>query len=339
MTDLCKEALIKLVDSNDPITLNQEAKEVANKTAKEQGLIRDVVSNWFYGQKLPLPEFHHPVTEYKGWKIVQHNTFHHYVMLDSDGKIRAQHWEPDWRNSNFKIFLEVLISLSTKYGNNNAIMNVFEIITGENSVERKGRTVLRLTEAEQKYPNTKNLAAGFYTNHPSDEKALTPIENYYTNLAINQDDERGVLLGKMGAKSVEIERINISKKEDESKGNANISVVKAEIGVSLARYFRESTHLRVEFEGNVVDIDKSMLEKSVWFRTDSEMQGILNLRLDSTQNKVIDRCMESQISERFRFDFHVAANILNKNVVDIQNEYENATKIVRRFHVIFPKKS
>ena len=69
------------------------------------------------------------------------------------------------------------------------------------------------------------------------------------------------------------------------------------------------------------------------------MQGILELRLDSAESKVIDRYMESQISKRFDFDFHVAANILGIDEINIQNEYMNATKIVRKFRVIFPERN
>ena len=228
ITDLCKQCLQKIVQSEDPNTLIYDA-------IREANLKPPVWKNHF-----GLDKFWDEVTSERGWRIMsQENIKRRYTIADPNNGNRADFYEAD-----FKIFLEKILEKFVDYGSN---MEVFQIVSGKNVAARKGCIVIKLSEAEQKYPNTKNLTAGFYTNHPADEKALTPIENYYTNLAINQDDERVVLLGKMGAKSVEIERINIVKKENELKGNANISVVKAEIGSSLAGYFRDSTHLKVEF--------------------------------------------------------------------------------------------
>lgn len=89
--------------------------------------------------------------------------------------------------NNLKIFVKQILINFLKNKDNN--LNKVEFIS--------------LEEAKQKYSRTTNLAIGTYTIHPRDSLRLTRLEYFHKNLAMEKDDELIVLLGRMGAKSLD----------------------------------------------------------------------------------------------------------------------------------------
>jgi len=325
MTDLCLEALRIIADSDNPTAFIQNAKEAAEKIAGKKLSFNADCS------KL-LRSINQSVTgKYKGWEVVQNNWFHHYNLVDPDDKVRVRYVESDWRRPDFKYFLDAVISLK----DNNVNMELFQIVTGENITARKGCTLLKLSDAERKYPNTKSLAAGFYTTHPADERALTPIEDYYNNLALDQINEQIELFEKMGAKSLLIKTTDSSSEGNDTTASAEIPVVvKAGIGASLTREQLESLSIKVEFEGTPVEFDEDLLENYVWCKNDPEMVRIFKSR--KSGNKTQNYEANSKKFKKFNFDIRLAASVLGVAEAEITNEYEKISKTTRKLHVIFP---
>jgi len=336
MTDLCKEALIKIAESDEPLTFIQNAKEAANKEAKKKW-VGTAVSDNTYGKKLPFAKSHHDVTDdvpaYKGWKIVQHNLMRHYVLLDRDGLVRAQHWEPSYGRPFFKLFLEVLISLADKYPRKTKKKDIYQLVTDEKIEIKENCVGLTVTEARVKYPHSINLASGFFTEHPKDGQALVPVRNFFTNIASSKDDECKSLLGKMGAKSVEIITIDESKKTNTTELKGGNDKFNANAEMSVSNDMRDSSIQRVEFEVRSSDIPPDLLENSVWFKNDSRMKKILEMRLET--NILKDYYIDTTIEEDYEFDFSAAAKVLGVAEVSLRNEYEKESKQYRKFHVIF----
>lgn len=331
MTDLCKEALEKLADTGDPKTLIQDAKETAGKKEK---CAHKLVSNNGYGQKLQYPGFFHDVTEYKGWKIVQHKLSFHYVLLDSDNIVYAKYLEPNWYASNFKLFLEELISLAVKYPRKKSSMIIYQLVTNKKVEANKDCEGLTVSEAYNRFPHSKDLAIGFFTVNPFNDLSLIPIQNYFANIALNQDDECVVLLGKIGARSVHITKFDESKTENTANVKAGFEKVNAHVGASISSELQNFSELIVKFEGHISDISPDILKNSVWFQNNSRMNAILEGRL-SKNNKVNEWDMTTRITQTFNFDFTAAANVLGVIEASLKNEYEKATKQLRKFHVIF----
>ena len=274
------------------------------------------------------------IAEEKGWLIQRNKIFKQYRLVGPDNKSYVSILQKD----KFVIFLEKIIQIGNEQniGKSKPTMTIYQVIVDEHTPIKENCKSITLNELDIKFPNTKNRSAGYYTIHPCDPKSLTPIEEYYTNIALDQDDERIVLLGKIGAKSVHIQRIDISNKNN--KFNANIDMpktVKVEVGNSIFSSLQESFNLFVEFEGNKVNIDENLLDKSIWYKKDSEMNGFLTLRLNG--NRITQRDITVKSSKRFNFDISAAASIIGIADIEIKNEYEEVTKTMRKFHVIFPE--
>jgi len=188
-------------------------------------------------------------------------------------------------------------------------------------------------KANKRFPHSKDLASGFFTDHPVDELALIPVQNYFTNIALNQDDERVVLLGKMGAKSVHITKIDESKTGNTTEVKAGFKNVNAHVGLSIGSELQNFSELMVKFEGNVSDISSDILKNSVWFQNNGQMNAILEGRL--SKSKLTEYDMTTRIEQKFNFDFSAAAHVLGMFEADLKIEYEKATKQIRKFHVIF----
>jgi len=322
MTNLCKEALKILANKADPITLIQDAKE---KAATRPGDMRG--HNDEYGKKLGYPSFFHDFTEYKGWKIVQHNLTSHYALLDSDGIVRTKFYSPD--------LLKALIELAPndEYEKKKKTMIIYHLVTNTKVDIYEDCEGLTVKEAYEKFPHSKDLASGFFTNNPFNELSLIPVEHYFANIVLNRDDECVVLLGKMGAKSVQITKFDGSKTKGGGKGEAGISEINARVGMSISNELQNFSELIVKFQGHVSDISPDILNNSVWFQNDSQMKSILEGR--SSPNKITEYDMVTGITQKFNFDFTAAANVLHVAKASLEIEYEKATKQTRKFHVIF----
>jgi len=319
MVDLCTEALKKLVDSGNP-SLIEKAKEISG-----------LGGHLSQGQPLSAPSFFHDVTEYKGWKIVQNNVTLHYALLDPKGIIRAQYLTLN--PSSFKNFLKALIPLTTGIDPHPPKMIIYQLVTNKKVDVNKDCEVITVKEANKRFPHSKDLASGFFTDHPIDDLALTPIENYFTNIALNQDDERVVLLGKMGAKSVHITKIDESKDGTATDVKTGIKNVNTHVGLSIGSELQNFSDLMVKFEGRVSNISPDILKNSVWFQNNGQMNAILEGR--RSENKFTEYDITTRIEQTYNFDFSAAANVLRKFEADLKIEYEKATKQVRKFHVIF----
>ncbi|WP_010253005.1 hypothetical protein [Treponema primitia] len=107
----------------------------------------------------------------------------------------------------------------------------------------------------------------------------------------------------------------------------------AKIGESVSSESQSFMDYKVKFDGIQSNISPDLLKKSVWFKNDSQMNGLLELLLSS--NKPMEWNYISKMSSTFNFDFKIAAKILGVGEGDLENEYKKATKLIRKFHVIF----
>ena len=214
-------------------------------------------------------------------------------------------------------------------------MTIYQIETDANVKKNPDcNERLMLEEANRRFPNSKNLARGFYTVHPADSNALVPVENFFGNIALDRDHECVVLLGKMGAKSVRIEKAEESTINGGGSAEVDIKKVNVKAGLSIGMDLQNFSKLEVTFQGNVEsEISRDMLTASIWFRNDPQMKAILESRL--SRNKSIEWDVSTGLNSTFNFDFNAAAKILGIPVVSLEVEYKQATTQSRNFHVAF----
>ncbi|WP_010253003.1 hypothetical protein [Treponema primitia] len=176
--------------------------EIIITSAIEKANIGIIQPPWKKVTKPDESSFWSIVARSKNWFIEQNTVFKQYRLVgDPNRKVYASILKRD----KLEIFLQNIINIgSTQKIKEAPSMSIFQIVVDENITVRNDCAKMNYDYALEKYPNTKNLTAGFYTTHPADPKALTPIENYFGNLALNKEDECVVLIGKMGAKSVHI---------------------------------------------------------------------------------------------------------------------------------------
>ena len=85
-------------------------------------------------------------------------------------------------------------------------MTIYHLYTGNDFVAKRDCKNLSFPEAKLRFPQTDNLAPGFWTSHPLNEQAIVPLSSYFGNLAIDKENECILLLGRMGAKYVHIKK-------------------------------------------------------------------------------------------------------------------------------------
>lgn len=200
--------------------------------------------------------------------------------------------------------------------------------------------LLDIAGALSRYPNTSNLTVGTYTLHPCDSQRLTRLDHYHRNLALEKDDELIVILGKMGA-------VEITKTEHRHDGTSIGGSAAASVGVPSAagvsaqfngsKTREKGSSMAATYEGRTVAVDPNLLKNSLWFRTDSRLNALLEARLFS-DNRITSYTVTNTYSEGFDFDFKVAGRYLASKA-DLRAEYEHLSKTVRHFHVTFPSGS
>lgn len=195
--------------------------------------------------------------------------------------------------------------------------------------------IISLDMARQKYPRSRNLSIGTYTLHPRDGLRLTRLEHYHKNLALEKDDELIVLLGRMGAKSLKIMEIDNAQKSGTINTGVDTVLVNANGGVNFSSEFDKNKDLVVNFEGNCVEIDSNLLEKSLWFSDDSKLLSIFESRRFNL-NKIQEYTLRNTYTETFDFDFNLAGRYLT-NQADLNGEYQSISKKERFFHIEFGK--
>lgn len=193
--------------------------------------------------------------------------------------------------------------------------------------------VISLEKAREDYPRTRNLSIGTYTLHPRDSSCLTRIEHYHKNLALEKDDELIVLLGRMGAETLRISEVETQHKAGRIEAELNPVSASIRNETNLSKHLDKGKELSVEFEGNVVDIDSSLLQKSLWFRDDSRLLSIFESRLFKS-NKIKEYTLKNTYTETFDFDFDLAAKHMVVNA-DLKAEYRAISQKERLFHVKF----
>lgn len=195
---------------------------------------------------------------------------------------------------------------------------------------------LTLSAAKQDFPLTKNLAIGSYTLHPREPRMLTRLANFHKNLAIEKDDELVMLLGKMGAETVEI----IHSSEENNRGKLQSQTEALKIDASLSMNFSSTLtneqHLVVTFEGQPAEIPEDLLFSSIWFSDDSRLISIFENRR-SSKNKIVEYFLTNTYGDSFDFDFEIAAKFL-KISSDLRAEYQVVKNQSRKFKVKFGSK-
>jgi hypothetical protein len=317
--NLCKEAVTILSKDNNPLEIIIEARKKAGVLEAPNVTVIDKGKFWS------------DIANKNGWRVQQNIVSKHFRFLSPESKLHGSAME-----AKFSRFLSCIIEIGNKrhVSDMESSMPIYQVIVNEKFQKREGCILLKIDAAEREYPNTKDLAQGYYTNHPIDEKALIPIENYFSNIALSQDDECIVLLGKMGAKSVHIRNMDEGHIGDDFSSSADImGKIHAGIGVSIRSSLKNTNDLYVEFEGNSMNFSPDILKESIWFRNNSNMNAILDAR--SSNNQLTKYLLKTQLSSSFSFNFDIAAKVLSITEASLRNEYENVKKKIRIFDVAF----
>lgn len=179
-----------------------------------------------------------------------------------------------------------------------------------------------------------NLAEGIYAKHPCNRYALVPVADFHASLAMDKALECVVLLGRMGARSV-----HVSREEGETSGGgggAGVTVkgVGANVNAALVNAMKSEWNIKVEFSGSSnADIPRTLLEDSIWHKTDKSMNAIFSARLSDNKLKEWN-VTEEELSD-YGFDFKAAASVLKVVEADLRANFEKKKHIRRTFHVVF----
>ena len=293
-------------------------------------------------KKLTKPEnnIHWDIVYREGnFFIEQNNKFHQYRLI-GNGKT----YFSILKKEKLELMLSKIIEIGTVQNSYDlrASMSVYQVVVDEGISERQGCKIISLNNARIQFPESSTLASGFYTVHPCNEKALTPIENYFGNLALDRDNECVVLLGKMGAKRVRISRIENNERNNKFSGGAKTNiekegnkdaVVKVDVGSSILKHLNNEMNFEVVFHGVPTNISSDLLSQSVWFKNDPQLNGLLESLLSSNPPKEWD--FEENIDSTFNFDFNVCASILGIVEANLKEEFKKISKVRRKFHVEF----
>lgn len=211
------------------------------------------------------------------------------------------------------------------YGNLYLRLNNKILDRVENEILINRRKFLSLEDAKAKYPKTDNLTIGTYTTHPKSSKKLVKLESFHKNLALEKDDELIVLLGRMGAKKIIIS----TKKESNRKADLDLMLLS-----SKSKTDNDSEkELLVEFEGNDFSIDENLLEKSLWFSDDSQLNSIFESR-KFQKNKIKKYTIKLTYSDTFDFDFDFACGLFKRNI-NLRSSYDKLKNVEKLFSVEF----
>lgn len=193
---------------------------------------------------------------------------------------------------------------------------------------------INLNKVLHDYPNTKNVSLGYFTQHPIDTHSLVPLESFHNTLALEKDDELIILLGKMGASQVKIIENSNSDTQSKTELDINIEQIKAKIGANISSGLEGYKEMLVKYEGTKINnIDKNLLNNSIWFNNDSRLNAILEARLFK-DNRLKSYSIKNTYKESFGFDFDVAISFIATEV-DLKNEFSKISSKERIFDVTF----
>jgi len=255
-------------------------------------------------------------------------------LYGPDRKCRAKFYESRKKEA-IMFFSEIKKIWREELGGN---MKFYKIIGAKNE-SKDDCEGLTINAAKKKFPNTNNFVIGaYYTNHPKDKKALTPIDSYFTTLMSNINLECIELFRKMGAKTVTIERFSNKEGGNTTGGKINVTndvIIDAEFGLMISKRLQKEEKIVVEFEGCNTDFSPNILENSIWFRKDPEMDYILKARM-SKKNKIKTFKVETNALEDLHLDINAAVGVLGIAKAKLENDYKNAKNTRRVISVEFP---
>lgn len=198
----------------------------------------------------------------------------------------------------------------------------------------KSIKILTINEANRKYPNSKNTSVGTYTLHPRDSKGIVPIESFHSTVALEKDDECVLLLGQMGAKSINIIESNEQRASGAIKASVGVGYSDVDIDSSHTKVLRNTKELCALFEGTPIKTDANLLNNSKWYKDHSNMKMIFESVMRKNNTLKAFR-VENTYTESFDFDFNLASKYLSVNI-DILANYQKLSNIKRIFEVTFP---
>lgn len=214
------------------------------------------------------------------------------------------------------------------------IKSFYQVVKDDIVTPKPGCEVLSLDEARKIFPKTVNLAEGIYAEHPCNPYALVPLVDFPAGLVKEKAIECVVLLGRMGAKSVHVSQTEVD--TSSVGGGVEISSMGygAAVDIELAREMNSNLELEVVFSGNShIDIPATLLENSIWHKTDAQLNGVFSAIMNGTGPKKW-RYVE-KLQSNFDFDFRAAARILGISEVDLRANFEKVKKTERQFDVVF----
>jgi len=196
--------------------------------------------------------------------------------------------------------------------------------------------IYSVEQAKQLFPLTRNLTVGTYIRHPKNSSILTPLDNFYSTLAEDKDHELIEVFGKLGAKELTIEECNISKIENNSSINADFNVGSANVKVDLEKKTDKGRKFKAIYSGNIVEIEENLLQNSIWFSDDVQIKSLYNSR-KFKQNSILEYTYTSKYTKTFGLNIDIAVKF-SKFGLNLKNDFENTSKIERKFTVIFGDK-
>lgn len=328
ISELSKKAVLVLVQAQNPEFVISKAREFVENDMRET--VHQGIDRWEKDNKSTWWEV---VFCKDGWMIERNNVFKQYRLA---GPNNHTYFSIQKKNKLEKM-LEKIIDFGSSQNDSDSksTMPVYQVVVSDKIAVREGCERLLLEDVTKLFPDTKNPCSGFYTNHPCNCKALTPIENYFTNLALDKDTECVVLIGKFGAKSVHIKRSEVNKKNSETNANASVKAISvdANAGGQIRKELSSEVDFKAVFQAKPTNVTADILKQSLWFKNDSQMNGLLESLLSSNPPKEWEY-VEKNVST-FNFDFNAAANILNVTSAKLESEYEKVKNIERHFHVVF----
>jgi hypothetical protein len=196
--------------------------------------------------------------------------------------------------------------------------------------------VYSITEAKKKF--TKNaILVGTYTLHPADDNKIVLLEKYHYSLSLEKDDELVIIMGRLGAKRIKITENTINSCSNDANATAqliNLNISNLNFGTKIISEISSNKELIVNFEGNLTEIDDTLLNNSIWFANDSKIMAILESR-KFKQNMLKNYMLKNTYSNSFDFDFNFAAKFIKTVDIDLKDQYEILSKKERIFDVEF----
>ena len=330
LSQLSKETVSILAKAKNPDYIISSAKEQMSRH----------INKGFKKITKPENNVHWDIVYQEGsFFIEQNNHFHQYRLIGNGHTYFSVK-----KKEKLEELLSKIIEIGTMQNNSDlkSSMSVYQVVVDDSIEEKQGCKIIKLNNAREQFPETTNLTAGFYTIHPCNEKALTPLENYFGNLALDKDNECVVLLGKMGAKKVKISRTE--NKEGNNKFSSGInakikkepqndSSITVDVGSSILKNLNNEMNFEVLFKGTPTNINKDLLLNSVWYKNDPQLNGLLESLLSTNPPKQWD--FEENINSTFNFDFSATASILGILETNLKEEFKKISRIKRIFHVEF----